>query len=591
MTRLARVALGGAALAGLVALARFRPAPSVRSPTDGRDPPLEDATKPGSPTARRIDPGAPEPPTGAVSPAAVDAANQQARAEDRGTNAAAFLFANFTGLASIAGLIVYAVVRVAYDAFYSRLGISPEAVGLTETMILGRAALYLFLFFSTAAAFGGLWVLFMHWQTTAYCGAPGSLRGRRAVTSFLLRARWFAVLVAVTVVALVAVFVPTFALGDDLRHAVATREIAFFCHDFCEIKALSPKEVDAIQGSASVYRYVGVPAWLLAVVPLALLAAFALAIALHVWSARRDAADVPRAALVASLGTLALLSLLGGLSAPHFARILDAVASLPDGSFVEEIPSAVTWATFGILLLALATCSVPAVAALVARDREIAADEVRRADGERARSWANAILHVRWLVLSFLLALPLVLGFFAPSVVLFLEAEGLGTSLAGLLLWLVLLGAAFVTLEAVATRRVDVDEAGMRIARAVVPLLALLASLAIVIAANRGEYLAAQAADGNRIYARGFNILSVRANVVCLQPQAEGGERVLPRRPFQHLGDSGGSLVLYDYFMDRRRETPRSFPLRVPAAGFVVQTANYDPNEPRRAQSPWNCKL
>ena len=55
------------------------------------------------------------------------------------------------------GLLVYGIVRVSYDAYYSRLGVFPEAVGLTETTILGRAVLYLALTASVGAILGGLW--------------------------------------------------------------------------------------------------------------------------------------------------------------------------------------------------------------------------------------------------------------------------------------------------------------------------------------------------------------------------------------------------------------------------------------------------
>lgn len=64
---------------------------------------------------------------------------------------------DWIGLASSApavlgflGLIVYAVVRVGHDAFYARFGVTAEEVGLSQTTILGRAALY-FVFFLTAA--------------------------------------------------------------------------------------------------------------------------------------------------------------------------------------------------------------------------------------------------------------------------------------------------------------------------------------------------------------------------------------------------------------------------------------------------------
>jgi hypothetical protein len=55
------------------------------------------------------------------------------------------------------GLVIYAIVRVALDSFYSALSLTPEDVGLTETTILGRAGLYFGLFLAGVIAFGGGW--------------------------------------------------------------------------------------------------------------------------------------------------------------------------------------------------------------------------------------------------------------------------------------------------------------------------------------------------------------------------------------------------------------------------------------------------
>lgn len=55
------------------------------------------------------------------------------------------------------GLVIYAIVRVSLDTFYSTLGLTPEDVGLTEATILGRAGLYFGLFLVGAIAFGGGW--------------------------------------------------------------------------------------------------------------------------------------------------------------------------------------------------------------------------------------------------------------------------------------------------------------------------------------------------------------------------------------------------------------------------------------------------
>ena len=74
------------------------------------------------------------------------------------------LLSDYKAAASLVGLLVYGVVRVAYDAFYARLGVFPEAVGLSETTILGRAVLYLALALSVTAIFVGLWLAAVGWS-------------------------------------------------------------------------------------------------------------------------------------------------------------------------------------------------------------------------------------------------------------------------------------------------------------------------------------------------------------------------------------------------------------------------------------------
>lgn len=61
---------------------------------------------------------------------------------------------------AVAGFVVYAIVRIAYDQFYARLATTPEEIGLDQTLILGRAALYLFLFATAVAAIVGVTFLF-----------------------------------------------------------------------------------------------------------------------------------------------------------------------------------------------------------------------------------------------------------------------------------------------------------------------------------------------------------------------------------------------------------------------------------------------
>jgi hypothetical protein len=47
-----------------------------------------------------------------------------------------------TAILAILALIIYGVVRVATDQFYTNLDVTPEEVGLNHTLIIGRAALY-----------------------------------------------------------------------------------------------------------------------------------------------------------------------------------------------------------------------------------------------------------------------------------------------------------------------------------------------------------------------------------------------------------------------------------------------------------------
>jgi hypothetical protein len=55
-----------------------------------------------------------------------------------------------TGTLTVAGLVVYGLVRLGIDAFYSRLGVTAEDVGLTYAATLSRAALGLLVAFVAA---------------------------------------------------------------------------------------------------------------------------------------------------------------------------------------------------------------------------------------------------------------------------------------------------------------------------------------------------------------------------------------------------------------------------------------------------------
>ena len=65
----------------------------------------------------------------------------------------------------------------------------------------------------------------------------------------------------------------------------------------------------------------------------------------------------------------------------------------------------------------------------------------------------------------------------------------------------------------------------------------------------------------------------MRANAVCLVPKTKGAGLNLPARPYMYLGETGGTLVLYDYVRDLANDVPTSFPLRVPSSDIVVRLA------------------
>ena len=62
------------------------------------------------------------------------------------------------GALALVALVVYGVVRVQIGAFYYRLGVTPQDVGLSELAILGRAAFYFVAVAAVIVLFGALWV-------------------------------------------------------------------------------------------------------------------------------------------------------------------------------------------------------------------------------------------------------------------------------------------------------------------------------------------------------------------------------------------------------------------------------------------------
>jgi hypothetical protein len=97
------------------------------------------------------------------------------------------------------GLIVYGVVRVGHDAFYAKFGVTAEEVGLSQTTILGRAALYFVFFLTVAVALVGISVTITQLVTplearlstggeTARERASGAFRARVGVDLLTLAA-------------------------------------------------------------------------------------------------------------------------------------------------------------------------------------------------------------------------------------------------------------------------------------------------------------------------------------------------------------------------------------------------------------------
>jgi hypothetical protein len=89
---------------------------------------------------------------------------------------------NYRAALGVIGLLLYGMVRVAHDSFYARFGLTPEDVGLTELVILGRAALYTALILFVVIGLAGLW--FSSWSLLLAAWRMGHrtlLRLRRTV--------------------------------------------------------------------------------------------------------------------------------------------------------------------------------------------------------------------------------------------------------------------------------------------------------------------------------------------------------------------------------------------------------------------------
>jgi hypothetical protein len=425
------------------------------------------------------------------------------------------VLSDYKALVSLAGVLIYGLVRVAYDAFYTRLGVFPEAVGLSETTILGRAALYLAMTLSITVVAGGLWLLVVAGETRRAARGPRLLAASLGLT--LLGG------------ALVA------AVGE-VRGLLGSLRIAYYCVERCKLNVLNAETLDATRATvrhASPARDFSVavlgPAWLV-LLPLAVLVAAAV-LALVLARRSRPASRTRRAAiLVAAFGAA---SVTAGLAAPLIVKVCEAAGA-----------GALRWVLLMLLLVAVALGLLAAVATVIGPHPQ--------------RS--------PWLYASFAVFVPLLLGLCEPQVPLFIEEQGAVAVAAAVVLVAALVALCFV----LAVHR------SSRPGWSTPTLAAIVASivwLALFLAWERGLNLGGQAAIGDQIYPKRFSLLSVRSSVVCLRPVTK--DLHPPRTPFVYLGQSGDTLVLYDYRRDLATDIPESFPVRLSASDVGLALARY----------------
>jgi hypothetical protein len=450
------------------------------------------------------------------------------------------IFSDYTALVSLAGLLIYGLVRVAYDAFYARLGVFPEAVGLSEMTIVGRAALYLAMTASVAAVFGGLWLL-----------AVGGLL-ERSRSSDGIRRRLLFGSVSLTVVAGGLV-----ALGEQLRSLFGSLELAYYCFERCKFNVLNLQTLDDLRDAADKstrdfsVTTVG-PVWLIVVPLVALVVAAGLGL---FWTCRPS--EQWRATRAGTLFALfATASISAALAAPLLGKLTAAAASEADKSdqpaFIDANAELVGWVVLALVLVAVVLGLLAALSLVV----------------------ESPPLRSPWVLASFVVVLPLLIGIFQPQVPLFIEEQGLGAlaaavALVGALTWLCWL--------------IAPDRRRERwLTPSLAAVVAAIVWLTLFLAWQRGVNLGSQAAVGDQIYPKRFGLLSVRSSVVCLRPRQK--ETRLPRKPFIYLGQVGDTLVLYDYQKDRKLDKPTAFPVRMPASDVNLRPADY-----KVGASAWVC--
>ena len=173
-----------------------------------------------------------------------------------------------------------------------------------------------------------------------------------------------------------------------------------------------------------------------------------------------------------------------------------------------------------------------------------------------------------WPIASLIVVLPLLLGFLEPVIPRFIEEEGSHAVLAAIALWGVLIFGSFTLWPPLVRRQ-------LKMSPALALFVALVVSLTLFLAWERGLNLAKQAAMGDQIYPQRFSVLSVRANVVCLERSGSSRPELLRPGPYTYLGQANSTPDPVRLRGRSRPRDPTSFPVRIPAGDAVVRLARY----------------
>jgi hypothetical protein len=346
------------------------------------------------------------------------------------------------------------------------------------------------------------------------------------------------------------------AASGQVRELLVERNFTYYCFQRCKFQPLEDSTRAGLERSAAdnAAAHPGWdvtnfgPAWLVALPLLFFVVAAGLAL---LFDRRRP--RWMKWAPVAVFVALAAASATAALLAPHLESTLRDAHVHDPSAWLLQHRSLLWWTIFALLVLAVG-------GGLLAVGERLGWQRTRGSP---------------WPIASFIVVLPLLLGFGEPIVPRFLADEGLSALLAAVALWIVLIAGSFLVWPQLVTRR-------LRLSPATALFVALIVSLTLFLAWERGLNLAKQAAMGDQIYPQRFSILSVRANVVCLEQSGEDRPLLLRPGTYTYLGQAGSTLILYDYRADNANETPTAFPVRLPAGDAVVRLASYDSGE-------WSC--